>query len=359
MLVRPDGSHTDTVTETVKRLTSGTTFDANKFTEKFPFDSVRTKLTAIKASVLTGSGEKRELPPDSITTKPLQDGTFPAIETAMLAELVAYDFQIGDTLEIKAMSENTPLFPGAFTYHLPHGGVCGREKIAIHMPKNMRLSSESHGLNVSEHDDSLEHIYEWTTAPEPTREMRCSASATFDIVASSIATYDELARLYNDMIGPMVDVTPEIQSLADRITLGVNGHKEKAARIHDWLASQIAYIGPSANMNWPILGQASWIPARPAVSIFDFDWKIAALNSRNLRGVVANGKGNILEHAILYKTLLQALGIESELVLLNRDEGFSIPLPATLYSFNYAILWIPEFGIYDDETTGISDLFHS
>src|ERR1043166_8205191 len=52
--------------------------------------------------------------------------------------------------------------------------------------------------------------------------------------------------------------------------------------------------------------------------------------------------------------LLTAKGIASELVLINGGNAHTLDLPATLAALNHVMIYLPEFGRYDDPTASFS-----
>jgi hypothetical protein len=66
--------------------------------------------------------------------------------------------------------------------------------------------------------------------------------------------------------------------------------------------------------------------------------------------ILHNKFGDCKDKATLMAALLAAKGIESEAVLINLGNAYTLPEPAAPATLNHVILYLPEFDLYDDPT---------
>ena len=123
---------------------------------------------------------------------------------------------------------------------------------------------------------------------------------------------------------PKANVTPEIAAVAEEITRGIADRRGQAIAIDGWMKKNIRYVGV-------YLGPGRLIPNEAAA-------------------VLRNRFGDCKDKATLMSALLAAKGIGSEEVLINAGNTYKLPDPPTTVAFNHVILYLPEFGLYDDPT---------
>jgi hypothetical protein len=337
VVVHPDGSHVDKATMSVKRLTSGTAPHRDQLAELIPLDAAYTKLATLRATIVGKAGSRRELAPEAIKTSPMIDGLMAGVDTGTLTEIRAKGLEIGDALELSATFETSARFAGQFMYRLPPQVLRGSARIAFHLPKAMRFSYEAHGIQLSVREEGANVVYEGAI----------SAEVSFDLIASSIADDTELARLYGATLEQSGNIPSEIQTLADKITEGVADRRQQAIRLHQWVSQALALTAPYPNFQYCYPGNSGYFLA-------DIDWGIGARVPHPLQDVIQAGKGSALDHVLVYRALLKAKGIEADVVLFNGGEDFSVPSLATLYPYTAAMVWLPEFDVYDHPSLRIA-----
>jgi hypothetical protein len=138
--------------------------------------------------------------------------------------------------------------------------------------------------------------------------------------------YEMFARVYAAYVAPMAAVTPQIREQADRITDGTRDRRDQARRIYQWVAGHIRYVAVE-------LGQGGIIP-------------------HSADSVLRNGYGDCKDHAVLFEALLRAKGIESNMVIVNSADTYTVPSVPDFAPFNHVITWLPEFKMYADTTNG-------
>ena len=141
-----------------------------------------------------------------------------------------------------------------------------------------------------------------------------------------ITTFKDLTELGASYWSSMQDrdvAAPELSSLADEITKGIEGKRAQAEAIDHWVKKNIRYVHV-------FLGSAGVTP-NPAPT------------------VLKNKFGDCKDHVALMGALLKAKGIASEQALVNLGNTYRLPdLP--IPSFNHVMLYLPEFDLYTDPT---------
>lgn len=179
------------------------------------------------------------------------------------------------------------------------------------------------------HGDRI--IHEWTFQPLPYTPPEDHTVSTVDyaprVWVSSFKDTQAAGDAFCKRAVPMSEVTPAIQELAAKITVGTDGRRDQARAIFNWVASNVRYISTDLN-------SGGWVP-NPAGSILQ------------------NRYGDCKDHATLMRALLAAKGVQSELVEINSAAVYK-PFPIPLQHYDHLILYVPEFDAYVDPTAKYS-----
>ena len=147
---------------------------------------------------------------------------------------------------------------------------------------------------------------------------------TFEV--STLADYPALAEKIAALNAPMAVPDDAIRKLAGEIVGAATDRRQKAERLYNWVAQNIRYVGIGLNDG--------------------------GFTSQPASAVLAARYGDCKAHVTLLKALLATQDIEADFVAVNTIARFSLPaLPAP--SFDHAIIYLPEFDVYADPTTGI------
>ena len=188
---------------------------------------------------------------------------------------------------------------------------------------------------------------------------------------STYASWDDVGRFYWGLVQEQLHPTDELRAAAARIGL-------------DALAARGAGARPNGNGNGN--GRAGdvrpaalappsggWDPATRRLlveAVYDFvvtqtryvglEFGIHGFKPYRVDDVLRRRFGDCKDKASLMHALLEALGIDSRLVLLRmRRLGAISPAPASLAVFNHAILYVPDLDLFLDGTaswTGTREL---
>ncbi len=237
----------------------------------------------------------------------------------------------GDRVRLKVRHHRTvPFFPGHFFDHREIPAVPVRElRIVYDVPESMPLRDDAVGFTLLRVERGAGRIrYEWGYSGErrPVAELHAVAASDYAdrLFVSTLPDYRALAYAFLQGAYPQGDPTPEIRALAQRITLGATGTRERVARIYDWVRLNIAYGGT-------YLGRASVVP-NPAQRTLD------------------DRQGDCKDHALLFEALLASVGVDSSPVMVNAGNAYRIPSVPTVGVLNHVMTWIPALQTFADSS---------
>jgi lipoprotein NlpI/transglutaminase-like putative cysteine protease len=332
--VGPDGLMTETVHAQV--LANNAAAASQVGQEPVPYSESMSDVDILSASTIKADGRRIPVDTAAIYTQPVPGAPdLPMFDDHRQKVVVFPQLEAGDIADLTyRYREKQPYLPGAFEISMPFSRLIPYNDVEISVvaPNSMKLYVETHDMQYEKHDQGARTSYSWHyAAPVPLSEDN-SLLAPEDhsprVVISSLKDYDTLARLYAAQEQPKLQVTPQIQAMADEITSGVTDRREQAKRLYEWVSQHIRYV---------------------AVEI-----GAGALVSHDAGTVLTNGYGDCKDHVALYVALLKAKGIEGDVVLINAKNSYELPDVAALANLDHAITWLPEFNLYADTTAGVA-----
>jgi hypothetical protein len=303
--------------------------------QEFPYSESLEDLEVVNAYTLKADGTKIPVAAGSIFTQTPKDAQNVPMDDRKQKLIVFPKVAAGDLVvyTIKVHARHA-FFPGNFTLGdtMPRTVSIEQARTTIVAPKTMPLAVETHDMSFTKEEGEATTTYRWTYhAPDALSEDNSQLSA-YDVnpryFASSFKDYDELARVYASMTAPLIAVTPKIQAQADLLTAGITDRREQAEKIHQWVSSHI--------------------------TLADIDLGEVAVGTRSAETILADGYGDSNDHAVILAALLKAKGIDSDLVLANAGNAYTLPDVAVLGELKHVINWLPEFGLYDDTSFGVA-----
>jgi transglutaminase-like putative cysteine protease len=148
---------------------------------------------------------------------------------------------------------------------------------------------------------------------------------------STYADWESVGRFYWGLVKDQQRVTDEVRRAAQEAVLGLPpaegdaAERAKIKAVYRYVLSKTRYVGLEFGIN-------SFKP-----------YPVETILSRRF--------GDCKDKASLMRALLEALGIDSRLVLLRMKRLGSLqPAPASLAVFNHAILYVPKYDLYLDGT---------
>ncbi|MBO0753344.1 MAG: transglutaminase family protein, partial [Bradyrhizobiaceae bacterium] len=176
----------------------------------------------------------------------------------------------------------------------------------------------------------VRHLVTYHPALRTAEEPGATAPLDHDprLLVSTFKDYEELGRAYWVEAEKRATVTPEIQALADEITAGIADKRAQAVAIDRWIKSNVRYVAV-------YLGTGRVVP-------------------NNANTVLKNKYGDCKDQATFMTALLAAKGIASEHVLINGTNAHMLERPATLAALNHVIVFLPDWGVYDDPSASLA-----
>ncbi len=145
---------------------------------------------------------------------------------------------------------------------------------------------------------------------------------------STIKDPMELGRIYQHHATPRMTITPEIQNLAKKITLGLTNRRDKINALFTWVSLNIRYVSD-------VVERGGLIPHSAAQ-------------------ILAVRYGDCKDHSTIMSTLLNAVGIDNTPALINLGNSYQIRSVGTVAPFNHVITYIPSEDIYIDSTSRVN-----
>jgi uncharacterized protein DUF3857/transglutaminase superfamily protein len=336
LTVRPDRSAISTTTKRFKILAPGAITAVSQQQEVY--DQSMETLETVEAYTEKADGTKVPVSPANIITGDAATGLQSTFARDLKQRTIVFqDVQVGDTLVLtqrkrmkRGVFENQFFDADVFVRNLPLVSA----KMVIEAPTTLDLQVKAIGSSLSDKvedvGDMRRHTVRYVANTFALPEARSVAPIDVDpmLLVSTFKSYAELGNAYGAAALPKAAVTPEISALAEEITKGIKDRREQAIAIDAWMKKNIRYV-------------AIYLAAGRVVP-------------HDAATVLQNKFGDCKDKVTLMSALLAAKGIASEHVLINFGNAYTLPEPPTMLALNHAILYVPEFGVYDDPTANFA-----
>jgi len=148
---------------------------------------------------------------------------------------------------------------------------------------------------------------------------------------STYRTWDEVGRWYWNLVADQLQDDGSLARAALRATSGARDVREKVRAIHRFVVENTRYVG--------------------------LEFGIHGYKPYKATQVLERRFGDCKDKATLLVTLLAAVGVDAELVLVRTRRGGQVDeLPASLAVFDHAIAYVPALDLYLDGTAEFSGL---
>jgi Domain of Unknown Function with PDB structure (DUF3857)/Transglutaminase-like superfamily len=160
------------------------------------------------------------------------------------------------------------------------------------------------------------------------------------IYISTFPSQAAFAKVYEAKIKDKVQVTPQVQKLADEITKGIKPAKDGEAKdvkesekdfkqqqaraIYNWVSRNIRYV---------------------AIYLDD-----GSITPHDANSIIDNRYGDCKDHNALLIALLSAKGISASSAMINSGSSYTVPKYPVIGPFNHVITYIPAWNLYLDST---------
>jgi transglutaminase-like putative cysteine protease len=296
------------------------------------------KLEIVEAYTEKPDGRKVMVDRDTLITRDAATGLGAVyLRDLKVVSVIFPDVAIGDTVVLTTrLDYKQGIFAGHFIDRVyfartvPIADSIVRIVAPTAMPLNVAVYGDGIEDVITREGDQTRHVISYHARPPITAERGSTSALDRDprILVSTFKNYEDLARSYWRMARVGTAITPEIAKLAEDITRGIGNRRAQAEAISTWVKSNIRYVAV-------YLGAARVVPHSAA-------------------SVLKNRYGDCKDKVTLMSALLAAKGIASEHVLISASNAYTLPEPATMGYLNHAIIYLPEFGLYDDPTSSFS-----
>ena len=301
-----------------------------------PYNESMQTLEILEAYTLKANGERLPVTPDAIHTQQRRESPEQSVYNDLRQKVIVYpNVAGGDSVVLTARWRQVQHYiPGHvfFTEFYSRAHVIEDAIETVIAPKDYPLYVESHGGHFETETGRDTVTYRWRysslqpQADEP--PLIDPDDSGPRLYMSSMRSYDELGRAYADLVLPKTAVTPAIRKLADEVTAGISDRREQAQRLYNWVSRNIRYVALS-------FGARAIIPS-------DAD------------SVLGLGYGDCKDHAVLLMALLRTKGIESEIVLIDSGNKYTLNQVPRMAQFDHVIVYLPAFDLYVDATPGVA-----
>ena len=288
----------------------------------------------IEAYTEKADGRRIEVDPAQIITSDATSGlAVMFLRDQKVRTVIFPDLSVGDVIVLKTSSDKSKdFFPNQFSneFLFARATPVKDATITITTPKKVPIKLYVHGdeIHQTTEDGEFGTRYVINYQSRGVLAEQAGAISALDrdpyVLVTSFSNYAELGRAYWTEAAPKAEVTPLIQKIADTVTDGMADHRSQAEALDRWIKRNIRYVAV-------YVGAGRWTP-------------------HSADEVLKNRYGDCKDHAILLAALLAAKSIASEQVLINQGNAYTLPEVVTKSYFNHAILYIPEFDVYDDPT---------
>lgn len=287
----------------------------------------------LAAYTISPNGTHIQVPKKSIHTAIGELGRGGYVFSDQNSKVIIYPkVTVGSQLYIKYIKTcHTPLFPGQFAFrHImsPHLKSALTE-ININFDRRLNVQIDAKDVEggvLPDKNGMRRYSYTHKQAiklPFETGQIDSGDYSPY-VQASTFASYEELGAAYEEKLKEKVNVTTEIQTLANKLTQGVDNPKDQTRILYNWVSKNIRYVAS-------YIGNGGYVP-------------------HDSQTILSNRWGDCKDHAVILEALLAAKEIKSSAVLISAGSAFQLPKLAGVHAFNHVITYVPSLDLYLDST---------
>lgn len=301
--------------------------------DKISYTPSQESIKILDAYTILPNGTRIKVPLKNIhTAKGNMDGGGAAYSDTQYKVIIYPKVVVGSQLYYKYVRIcHTPPFPRQFDFRYtmsPHFKLAQFE-VSINSDPRINIKFDAKGVDGGMlPDKGGMHRYRFTYKQDKILPAEDDQIDTDDyapyVQATTFANYEALGAAYQKRANKKVRVTPDIQKLANELTMGVDDKKEQAHLLYNWVSKNIRYVGS-------YIGNGGYVP-HDSQTIMDNRW------------------GDCKDHVVILEALLAAKGIDSSPALIATGNTYVLPKLAGLHSFNHVITYVPSFDLYLDST---------
>lgn len=331
--VQKNGAYTDSIDRVIQPLTMAGVQSQSQMQIGYPANFAQVHI--LEAYTETASGVKHPVPADAIYTQSSPDAlSAPFLSDGRIQSVVFPAVAPGDTLHIRyTIHYDHPYLPGIYaisTLLAPNVPV-SKAQIILHTPAAKKLYAAQqgdawHAVSISPAKDAASRSFETSLSKVSYPPLGSPALTQYAPLAviSTAEHWTEVAKAYNQLATPAMQMTPELQKAAEHIAHGTTG-LDAVKVIYHWMQKNIH----SVSINY---ANAGFTP--PSAS-----------------STLQRGVGDSNANAVLLCTLLGALHIEAVPAMISTSARFH-PYPAVdPFAFGHFLVYVPAYHLFLDPTS--------
>ncbi|HTZ98989.1 MAG TPA: DUF3857 domain-containing protein, partial [Candidatus Aquilonibacter sp.] len=296
---------------------------------ELPFESGTSTLDIDYVRVRKPDGTLVLTPPDNIQDLDAEiTRSAPLYSDLRVKHVAVKGLSPGDVLEFEAHWTSTKaLAPGQFwfDYNFEKGGIVLDERLEVSVPSDRAVKVKGPQATQTVAEVSGRRVYTWTgsnlsSKPEKKKgraalDASLGLNPTPDVQITSFKTWDEVASWYWNLQKDRAEPSLAVRAKAADLTNGLTDDSGKLHAIYDFVSTHYRYIG--------------------------IDFGIGRYQPHAADDVLSNNFGDCKDKYTLLASLLQAVGIQADPVLISTTSQLDpdIPSPA---QFNHVIGYVPQ-----------------
>jgi tetratricopeptide (TPR) repeat protein len=261
--------------------------------EEVEFKSIKT----IKKDGSVVNGD----PASAFDSAPAGNPLLPMFTDTKLKILLPPSLDTGDTVEYEAVMRirKWPKDGDFWFTHFPYRSMPVKaETVTLDLPQARQVAFwENPALKAEQRSDGGRRIYRWNLDnPAGSKPSVDGLPPVFAV--SSMTSWDAFGRWMHTLNAHAAEPTPEIASLAAKLTEGKTGDAARIAVLHGFVATKIRYVAVA--------------------------FGLGRLQPHNAADVLHNGYGDCKDQTALLSALLTAAGFKAHAVLTTPSAGVRV-----------------------------------
>lgn len=299
--------------------------------QSFGYSETNQVLEITEAYTLKKDGTKIAVAPGAIIDQQRpRSGSATVLSDQKMKVVVYPNVEVGDTTSNTRLLKAKPIIPGLYSYGsaFPNSVEIAKSDLTFVVPKPLSLYFDTKDVTVHKSTSGDNAVY--TVHYENHKPVLPGTPyvSLYDrspyIFASTFKDYDAFAKAYGAVALGKIVVTPKIQAKADEITAGTSDPREQVRKIYEWVTEHVRYVAIE-------FGQGNIVAHDP-------------------EEILVNAYGDCKDHSVVFSALLKAKGIDSDMVVINATDGYTVPSVPVPSVFNHMITYIPSLSLYADTT---------
>ena len=223
-----------------------------------PYNETMQTLEIVEAYTLKANGARINVSPDAIHVQQRRESPQQSLYNDLRQKVIIFpNVAGGDSIVLTARWRQVEHYiPGQFflseVYARGHAIEDASESVVT--PKDFPLHVENHGLDIEtlETGDTITRRWRHGSKGALPDELRLVDPDDVGprVHISSLKSYEELGRVYGELVSPKIAVTPAIEMLARDVTASAQDRRAQAERIYNRHALIETHLSGRALNSW-------------------------------------------------------------------------------------------------------------